>query len=279
MPGVKFVLISGVTGMEVDIEFLDRFAEQNRDAYANADPFPHIMIDNFIRPEVIEGVLEEIEARAGPEGNMMDDRFQKKWSCNTTRLMGPQTRGLINFLNGQEITDFLTELTGIKGLVPDPQLAGGGLHELRDSGFLNVHADFNYHKVLKLDRRINLLLYLNKDWEAANGGELQLWDTEMKNCVASYLPIFNRCVIFSTTEKSFHGNPNPVKLPDNRTARRSIAFYYYTNGRPAEEVGDPHMTVFRQPSGEESAGDRARRVARRWLPPIVADALDSVMRR
>jgi Rps23 Pro-64 3,4-dihydroxylase Tpa1-like proline 4-hydroxylase len=263
--------------MEVDIEFLDRFAAENRETYANADPFPHIMIDNFIRPEVIEGVLEEVETRE-PEGSVMDDRFQKKWACNKTRLMGPRTRNLINFLNGQEITDFLTTLTGIKGLVPDPQLAGGGLHELRNSGFLNVHADFNYHKALKLDRRINLLLYLNKDWEESNGGELQLWDREMKNCVASYLPIFNRCVIFSTTEKSFHGNPNPVKLPDNRRARRSIAFYYYTNGRPADEVGDPHMTVFRQLPGEESAGDRARRISRRWLPPVIADVLDSMRR-
>lgn len=265
--------------MEVDIEALDRFAVENHERYLTAEPFPHIMIDNFIKPDVLETVLAEIESRAEPEGKIMDDRFQKKWACNKTRLMGPATRALIQFLNGQEITDFLTTLTGIEGLIPDPQLAGGGLHELRNTGFLNVHADFNYHQALKLDRRINMLLYLNKDWEEAYGGELQLWDSSMKHRVASYLPIFNRCVIFSTTDKSFHGNPTPVNLPDNKRARRSIAFYYYTNGRPASEVSDPHSTVFRYEKGQESAADRARRIGRRWLPPIVADALASIGRR
>lgn len=133
-------------------------------------------------------------------------------------------------MNGQEITGFLETLTGISGLIPDPQLAGGGLHELRNTGFLNVHADFNYHPKLKLDRRINLLLYLNKDWEEDFGGELQLWDTGMNECAAKYLPLFNRCEIFNTTDNSFHGNPNPVNLSDNRRVQRSIAFYCYTNG-------------------------------------------------
>jgi Rps23 Pro-64 3,4-dihydroxylase Tpa1-like proline 4-hydroxylase len=237
------------------------------------------MIEDFIRPEVLEGVLEEIESNIAPDGTVMDDRFQKKWACNSTRLMGPKTRALIQFLNGQEITGFLETLTGIEGLIPDPQLAGGGLHELRNNGFLNIHADFNYHRALKLDRRINLLLYLNKDWEADYGGELQLWDTDMKACVASYLPLFNRCVIFNTTDNSFHGNPNPVKLPDNKRARRSIAFYYYTNGRPAGEVSNPHETVFKYEPGTQSAADHAKSFGRRLLPPIIADAIAPLLRR
>jgi len=265
--------------MEVDIDFLDQLAIDKHEIYESAAPFPHIMIDNFVRPDILEGVLAEIESRAAPDGSVMNDPFQKKWSCNRTRLMGPKTRALIQFLNGQEITDFLTTLTGIKGLIPDPQLSGGGLHELRDTGFLKVHADFNYHKVLKLDRRINLLLYLNKDWDESNGGELQLWDEGMTECAAKYLPIFNRCIIFSTTEKSFHGNPNPVHLRDGQKARRSIAFYYYTNGRPVEEVSDPHMTVFRHLPGQESAGDRARSLGRRLLPPILADAITAIRGR
>jgi len=219
------------------------------------------------------GVLEEIENRSAPDGVIMDDRFQKKWACNSTRKMGPKTRALINFMNGQEIIGFLETLTGIKGLVADPQLAGGGLHELRNTGFLRIHADFNYQPELKLDRRINLLLYLNKDWEESFGGELQLWDSGMKQCVASYLPIFNRCVIFNTTDKSFHGNPNPVSLPDNRKARRSIAFYYYSNGRPVAEVSEVHRTVFKHEPGHATAGDQARRLGRRLLPPIIADRI------
>jgi Rps23 Pro-64 3,4-dihydroxylase Tpa1-like proline 4-hydroxylase len=263
--------------MEADIDFLDRLAEAKRDAYAAASPFPHIAIDDFIRPEVLEAVLQEIEARATMEmadvGTPMDDRFQRKWACNSTRKMGPKTRALIQFMNGQEIIGFLEKLTGIDGLVADPQLAGGGLHELRDTGFLNVHADFNFHDVLKLDRRINLLLYLNKDWAEEYGGELQLWDEKMEACAARFLPIFNRCVIFNTTDRSFHGNPNPVRLPEGRDARRSIAFYYYTNGRPHGEASTPHGTIFKHEPGHASAADHARHFGRRWLPPVVADAL------
>lgn len=265
--------------MEADIDRLDALAASNSDAYAQASPFPHIMFDDFLRPEILEGVLEELEARAEPQGTVMDDKFQKKWACNKTRLMGPKTRALIQFMNGQEVTGFLERLTGMTGLIPDPQLAGGGLHELRNKGFLNVHADFNYHPKLKLDRRINLLLYLNKDWEEEYGGELQLWDTGMNECVAKYLPIFNRCVIFNTTDNSFHGNPNPVNLPDNRRARRSIAFYYYTNGRPAGEVSNPHETVFMYEPGTQSAANYAKSFGRRFLPPIVADMFAPLLRK
>lgn len=86
-------------------------------------------------------------------------------------------------------------------------MIGGGLHELRNGGYLNVHADFNRHPKLKLDRRLNVLIYLNKDWISEYGGELQLWDKEMKNCEKKIIPIFNRMVIFSTTDFSYHGNP------------------------------------------------------------------------
>ncbi|WDI32660.1 2OG-Fe(II) oxygenase [Hyphococcus flavus] len=262
-----------VNGLEADIERLDAFAAQNRDAYDAGDPFPHIAIEDFVHPEVIEGVLKEVEAGDETGWSQMDDRFQKKHACNSTRAMGPKTRALIQFLNGQEVIMFLEKLTGIEGLVPDPFLAGGGLHQLRDGGFLGVHADFNFQKHMRLDRRINLLLYLNKGWEEDWGGNLELWDTDMKHCVKRYAPSFNRCVIFNTTDKSFHGNPQPVKTPDGRV-RRSIAMYYYTNGRPDGEVSGAHMTLFQYRPGEGSAADRGKRLLKRFVPPIITDWLD-----
>ena len=53
--------------------------------------------------------------------------------------------------------EFLETLTGIDGLVPDPYFAGGGLHQIVRGGFLKVHADFNWHPKLRLDRRLNML--------------------------------------------------------------------------------------------------------------------------
>jgi len=259
--------------MEADVESLDRVAADNRERYASAAPFPHIAIDDFLDPVLLDHVLAEFRNRPRASGFIMDDRYQHKWACNRMRDMGPHTRALIQFLNGQEITGFLERLTGIEGLVPDPQLAGGGMHELRDAGFLKVHADFNYHESIRLYRRINLIVYLNKDWDAAMGGELQLWNEAMTACERSYLPLFNRCVIFNTTETSYHGNPNPVRLPDPADARRSIALFYYTSARAMGETGEAHASIYKYPRGQESVSARMRRIGRRWLPPIVADAV------
>jgi Rps23 Pro-64 3,4-dihydroxylase Tpa1-like proline 4-hydroxylase len=176
-------------------------------------------------------------------------------------------------MNGQEILEFLQEITGIEGLIADWQLSGGGIHALHEGGYLNVHADFNYHASLKLDRRINLLLYLNKDWQEKYGAALELWDTQMTACQERIVPIFNRCVIFNTTDRSFHGNPVPVAAPDGRS-RLSLAFYYYSNGRPAAEKSDVHATVFQHRPGEETRLDRWRKTAKLFIPPLITQWMD-----
>ena len=256
--------------LEADFGRLQSIAENSAEDYANADPFPHIAINDFAHEAALEGVVDEIESVG--DWSVMSDQYQEKAACNSTRLMGPKTRALVQFLNGQEVIMFLEKLTGIKGLVPDPLLAGGGLHELRTGGYLGVHADFNFQEHMRLDRRINLLLYLNKGWSEDWGGNLELWDNDMKSCVKKIAPEFNRCVIFNTTDKSFHGNPQPITAPDGRP-RRSIAMYYYTNGRPSAEVSDQHMTNFQYRPGEGSAADRSKRFIKRLIPPIITDLL------
>ena len=82
---------------------------------------------------------------------------------------------------------------------------------------------------MKLDRRLNILIYLNHNWDENNGGQLELWNKEMKKCEKKILPVFNRMVIFSTTDFSYHGNPKKVQTLNN-LSRKSIALYYYSNG-------------------------------------------------
>ena len=260
------------TQTEFDPLELKEIAEKNSESYKTAAPFPHMSIEDFVRPEILDGVLDEMETQEALNWEHMGDRYQQKSACSQTASMGPRTRALIHALNGQEILAFLEQLTGIEGLVPDPYLAGGGLHQLRDGGFLGVHADFNYQNHIRLDRRINLLVYLNRDWKESYGGALELWDKKMVACEKSYTPDFNRCIIFNTTDTSFHGNPVPVAAPDGRV-RRSIAMYYYTNGRPENEVTDEHTTLFQYRPGEASISDKGRRFTRRLLPPILADVL------
>ena len=138
-------------------------------------------------------------------------------------------------------------MTGIKNLLPDPTLSGGGYHEIKSGGYLKIHADFNKHPKYGLDRRLNLLIYLNKNWDVSFGGDFELWDQQMNNCVKKIPPNFNNVAIFSTTSNSYHGHPNPLTCPKNRS-RKSIALYYYTNGRPEDEkvsLLENHTTIFR----------------------------------
>lgn len=161
---------------------------------------------------------------------------------------------------------FLEELTGITNLISDPSFRGGGLHNIYRGGKLGIHADFNKHERYGLDRRLNLLLYLNKEWREEYGGHIELWNREMKQCVRSYLPKFNRVVIFTTTETSFHGHPKPLSCPEYMS-RKSLALYYYTNGRPEEVQGDNHSTIFKLRPDEKIESKlilKTKKFLRRW---------------
>jgi Rps23 Pro-64 3,4-dihydroxylase Tpa1-like proline 4-hydroxylase len=256
--------------LEADVDRLMDWAERHREPYSGELPFPHACIEDFLKPQVLEGVLDEFPEEDPDLWSAMIDKDQKKFAANDTSKLGPNTRRVLHFLNSREVINFLERLTGIQGLIPDPHLAGGGLHELRRGGFLKVHADFNWHKQLRLDRRVNLLLYLNKDWAPEYGGNLELWDTEMTRKVKEFAPLFNRCVIFNTTNRANHGNPVPVSCPPGRS-RRSIAMYYYTNGRPTEEVSESHGTLFRNRPGEATAGEVANSLTKKLVPPLFFD--------
>ncbi|HEY9698240.1 MAG TPA: 2OG-Fe(II) oxygenase [Trichocoleus sp.] len=235
----------------LDPNRLENLAQQYQEAYAQADPFPHIVIDNFLSEAVLDAILTEFPDPQSIDWQKFEAAAERKLATKSELQMGESTRTLLYQLNSSTFISFLEQLTGIQGLIPDPHFVGGGLHQIEPGGYLKMHVDFNRHERLNLDRRLNLLIYLNKDWEESYGGHLELWDQEVTQCSKKILPIFNRCVIFSTTDFSYHGHPEPLTCPTGRT-RKSLALYYYSNGRPAHETrAVPHSTVFRARPGEE----------------------------
>jgi hypothetical protein len=228
-----------------DDDHYQRLARQHRDAHHKADPFPHSVIDDFLPAEVCDGLLREFPAPRGREWQHIDKRDHKKLAAAKIAQLGDFTRHVLHELNGPSALAFLETLTGISGLIPDPYLEGGGLHQIERDGFLKVHADFNIHPHLKLDRRLNLILYLNKDWEDEYNGHLELWDRPVKRCVQKILPVCNRVVVFNTTDWSWHGHPDLLKCPPGWT-RKSVALYYYSNGRPAEERSASHGVLWKE---------------------------------
>jgi Rps23 Pro-64 3,4-dihydroxylase Tpa1-like proline 4-hydroxylase len=215
-----------------------------RDQYARAEPFPHIVIDGLFDDADLDGVLREFPAPDQMRWTRFDNSREKKLGFyHESSVISDAVRRFLDAMNGFEMLLFLERLTGISGLIPDPYFGGGGLHQIEPGGFLKVHADFNVHPKLHLDRRLNMLIYLNRNWMEEYGGHLELWDNAARTCRTKILPLFNRTVVFSTTDTSYHGHPHPLASPPGVT-RKSVSLYYYTAGRPAKESSAPHDTLF-----------------------------------
>lgn len=213
-------------------------------AYQAAEPFPHIVIDNLFDAADLKQVLAVFPSPEDMPWRQFDSATENKLGYWHTNTVAPAIWDFLQAMNAPPMLAFLEQLTGIDGLVPDPYFGGAGLHQILPGGFLKVHVDFNIHPKLNLDRRLNMLIYLNEDWQEAWGGHLELWDKDISRCHEKIAPLFNRTVVFNTTDWSYHGHPHPLACPAGRS-RKSLSFYYYTNGRPEAERSLSHDTIFR----------------------------------
>jgi len=254
---------------------LEQTAIKFRNKYKNAVPFPSIHLKNFFNPEFLEKVLNEFpDLLTGDFLNMKHDNSIKLASKGTERF-GPYVKEFVSFLNSEPFLIFLNKLTSIeRDLIPDPYFFGGGLHEIKTGGFLKIHADFNKHQSLLIDRRLNLLVYLNKEWEEKYGGHFELWDKKMEKCENKILPEFNTLALFSTTSTSYHGHPDPLNCPEGMS-RKSLALYYYTNGRPKEEIVsgfEEHSTLYQKRESDKNlyfTKSNFVKVIKDLTPPII----------
>jgi Rps23 Pro-64 3,4-dihydroxylase Tpa1-like proline 4-hydroxylase len=269
----------------LDEEHLQTVARERAASYQQAIPFPNTVIDEFLPHAVAAAAAEEFASLDTDGWELYTDAGNTlKLETQDESRMGPLLRQLIAQFNSHAFIEFLEALTGIEGLVADPHIHGGGLHQLNPGGFLKVHADFNYHERIKLERRINVLLYLNPGWKEEWGGAFELWTPDMQTCAVKLPPILNRMAIFNTTSTSYHGNPDPVACPPGN-ARRSLAFYYYSNGRPEEEQRVAHSTLYQSAGQTPAVVDRPRKpsrwrsIARELAPPVLVKAVRRLRRR
>lgn len=220
--------------------FGSEWMKKAKQEYHSNDPFPHIVIDDFLPSEILDEVIENFPTPAEMDWWKFNNNNEIKLGSKNEVNLPQVARNVIAELNSGHILDWLEVLTEVSGLVADTRLVGGGLHQIQHGGKLGIHLDFNIEPRTKMSRQLNLLLYLNKDWDEDWGGHLELWDEKKENCIKKVSPIFNRCVIFNTTGKSWHGHPHPLNTPDNVT-RKSLALYYYNIGTGKET---PHNTIF-----------------------------------
>jgi Rps23 Pro-64 3,4-dihydroxylase Tpa1-like proline 4-hydroxylase len=236
-----------------------------RTAAMNAAPFPHICIDNFLQADFANAVADAFPTYA--EAQSQGEQFaavneRGKIQITDSRKLPPPILRLNEVLSSKSFVDLMSFVFEIPKLLPDEELVGGGIHLSRARGHLDVHVDFNYLEERKLYRRLNVLVYFNKAWQSGWGGNLELWERDVKVCRQSYEPLFNRCIVFATSDISFHG-VTAIRCPQEKT-RKSFAGYYYTREAPAGWEGRSHSTIFKARPEEVFKGYVLMPVARAY---------------
>jgi hypothetical protein len=272
-------------GLKLDVKQSQAVGAALSNGYRSANPFPHIVLDDFLPEPVVRSAVKHF-----PVKRMTSDVvFDYGYVGHHKRQILPEdcdgdARSLFNFFNSQPVIAFLEALTGIDGLIADPHFTGGGYHEIGRGGKLGIHADFRIHSKLHLQRRLNMIIYLNENWKEEYGGCLELWDRKMTTKVHSVLPIFDRCVIFNTDADSFHGHPDPLQTPDD-VMRRSMALYYYTASRAIHDEVPDKSTVYRARPTDDAKTKRyawslrSEQFLRDWVPPALIRFSRAVRRR
>ena len=254
--------------LTIDTRTAKEIGAANATTYQSGQPYHHICIDNFLPMEIVERVREELASL--PEAERGFDAAEEKLKSQYSPDRLPDyTRHLFQAFNSRAFLQFLEEMTGIDGLIPDPYFIGAGIHKTLSGGYLNIHADFNVHKQMRVERRLNVLIYLNPPWREEWGGSFEIWDQDMTRQVASFAPTENRMVCFSTASDTFHGNPEPVNHPEG-LPRQSIALYYYT--ATWDDTRTEHTTIFKPRPGSKDVSDareRRRRMAQNLMPPVI----------
>lgn len=242
--------------------------DQLRDQVRNSKPVRNFAIDNFLKPDFAEEVFKSFPSfeealREGRTFHAVNERGKVQLT-DASKFPEPVAR-LNQLLASAEFREIMSYAMEIPNLLADDQLIGGGIHQTNARGHLDVHVDFNYLEDRQLHRRMNIIVFFNKNWQPEWGGNFELWDADVKVCHHSHAPIFNRCIAFETNEVSFHG-VKPVACPPDQ-ARKSFAAYYYTTEAPAHWTGESHSTIFRARPNEVLKGTVAMPAekASRWL--------------
>jgi hypothetical protein len=196
--------------------------------YSQGQPYPHLVIDDLFAPEILDRVVAGFpQAEQRKDWLVWDTEHELKTTSRGINGLSTFTQLFCLWLSSSEFINELQKIVGLDNLVGDPVFHGAGLHEMYQGGWLGMHADYTRHFTLPLMRRINLLIYLNRDWDSSWGGELVLEDHKNSDNKVSYPPYFNRTVIFPTTIETMHGAPNKLSCPKDRS-RKLLSIYYWT---------------------------------------------------
>jgi Rps23 Pro-64 3,4-dihydroxylase Tpa1-like proline 4-hydroxylase len=254
---------------------VNRRIEDLQATYRTAGPFPHVVIDDMFAPEVLDALLGEMAQMGRDKWKQVDnDSRERTRRMKSAAEMGPAGTRLLSIVHSAGFLYFLSEITGIPQLLPDPYLLGSGYAQMRRGDYFSVHSDRNVAYDTGMLRRLAMIVFLNKSWRAEYHGKLELWNREATNCDATIEPLFNKTVIFEVADPNYHGVPVPLACPSERS-RQSFILYYHTVGQPYVQ---PHTSLF-APRTHGTNRVTLRQIGREIVPPFLVRALRKLVWR
>jgi 2-oxoglutarate-Fe(II)-dependent oxygenase superfamily protein len=257
-------LTEGVLG---DASRLTARIKSLRSSYRSARPFPHLVLDDLFSEDLLDRVVREMLPPGGANWILHDDDHMRQFNLRSAVNLGEAGSQLVAFLHSVQFLYFLSEVTGIWGLWPDPYLQGAGYHLIPRGGKFDVHVDRNTAYSSGLVRRLSLLIYLNKDWKHEYGGQLELWSKDGKRRELAIEPTFNRTALFEIADENYHGVPSVVKCPKGRS-RNCFVAYYHTVDLPGVKEVMPHTSIY-SPNPYRQRQSRLRQLVKDLTPPIL----------
>lgn len=240
-----------------------KILKSKKDSNYFSEPFQHIVLDDFLPNEVANYLLEhfpDANHQGWVRSNDAGIEIKARTNWQSEFDIPDRLSGVIRVFNSAPLLRAMGAVLNIPKLMSDPYYSGGGLNLSERGGLLDVHVDGNYHDASGLNRRVNLLYYLNPNWQPDWGGEFGIYGNQGETLVKSVEPVFNRCVIFDTHDQSYHGLPNPINFPEN-DPRRSILLYYYTAAKRPDELiteDQPHSALWKSKGFTDKRGNRTR---------------------
>jgi len=225
--------------------------------YKNGEPFENIVIPLFFEEEIANKIEDNfpLPTKENKDWNYYHNPMEHKYSLNKFDNY-PYIKEVIEYLQTEECIKYISEITGIEDLEIDPYLHGAGLHAYPNKGKLDIHLDYNIHPITKKERRVNLIIYFNKDWKEEYGGKLKLYDNNLNEVKTKEYSLWNTAVIFRTSDISYHGLPEPIECPNDKY-RKSIAIYYVS--KPRENLVERYKAEF-FPKKDQEVNDKLKKL-------------------
>jgi hypothetical protein len=247
-------------------------------SYANAKPFRHLVIDNMFSPALLDSLLPEIASMERDQWkNVEQDSRERTARMRSAAEMGPAGTNLLSIVHSAGFLYFLSEITGIWQLLPDPYLLGAGYASMRRGDYFNVHSDRNVAYDTGLHRRLAMIIFLNKDWKSEYHGQLELWNEQATSCDVRVDPVFNRTALFEVADPNYHGVPVPLACPADRS-RQSFILYYHTAQIESNAEFKPHTSIF-APRLHGTNRLTWRSMLRELSPPVLTRVIRKVTTR